>query len=161
MKKAILIFFFVLALSVTAHSSVAPDFTLKSLDGKRYTLSALKGKVVILNFWASWCGACIEEMPSLDGFYRQYRKRGVEVLGITSDRDEELVKRFLKKHPVSYPILLDKRGDVFVDKYVVSLLPMTFIIDREGNVVEKLIGTQDFQSKDFKEKIEKLLGGAK
>ena len=161
MKKTVLIVTFILLFSLTTHAAVAPDFTLTSLTGKKYRLSELRGKVVILNFWATWCGACVREMPSLDALFREYKGKGLIVLGISSDRDDELVKRFLNKHPVSYPVLIDKKGDLFVEKYVVSVLPMTYIIDKNGHIVEKLEGVQDFESKEFKNKVHILLGGAK
>ncbi len=161
MKKTVFTVFFLLILSYATHASVAPDFTLASLTGEKYRLSDFKGKVVILNFWATWCGACVKEMPSLDALYREFKGKGLIVLGVSSDRNDALLKRFLKKHPVSYPVLIDRKGDLFVEKYVVSVLPMTFIIDRNGNIVEKLVGAQDFESEEFKNKVNSLLGGAK
>ncbi len=158
MKKLIFITLFLLLLPVTSFSGdIAPDFTLKSLDGKTYRLSELRGKVVVLNFWATWCPDCIEEMPSLQKAYTRFKNDGLVVLGVSIDRKKEKVAQFVKRLKITYPILLDTSGDVFIKKYTVIGLPSTFIIDRNGVISERIIGRYDFTSKVFQEKIQRLL----
>ncbi|MBI4684927.1 MAG: TlpA family protein disulfide reductase [Nitrospirae bacterium] len=135
------------------------DFTLTDLNGTPHRLSDFQGKVVLVNFWASWCRECVIEMPSLNGFYAANKNKGIVVLGITIDRKIENVLDALRKTPVSYPVLLDSRGDVFVKKYTVLGLPTTIIIDREGNIQDRFIGRVDFSDKSLTEKIQSLLKG--
>ncbi|MHB8880990.1 MAG: TlpA disulfide reductase family protein [Thermodesulfovibrionales bacterium] len=144
-------------LTAEQRNETAPDFQLKDLGGKMHTLSEYRGKVVILNFWASWCPECITEMPSLNLLYEKQRKNGLVVLGITSDRRLDPVVEVLKKTPVSYPVLMDSKGAVFIRKYTVIGLPMTFIIDRNGLIAEKIIGGTDFSTAGFAKKIQELM----
>ncbi len=158
MKKTILISLIILLLPATVFSGkTAPDFSLKSLDGKVYRLSDLKGKVVVLNFWASWCPDCLEEMPSLQKAYNSLNKDGLVVLGISIDRKREKVSELVRKLKITYPILLDSKGEVFIKKYTVIGLPSTFIIDKNGEISERIIGRYDFNSDGFIEKIQRLL----
>ena len=137
----------------------APDFSLPSIKGSLYKLSNLQGKVVIINFWATWCVPCLEEMPALDILNKRYRDKGLVILGISIDRKKETVEEFLSKNPVSYPILLDQKGEVFVNKYTVKGLPATYLIDRDGHIVEQYIGKKDFTSREFTDLIKRLLKG--
>ncbi len=143
----------------TAANEKAPDFSLPSMEGTMYRLSDLYGKVVIINFWATWCVPCLEEMPALDILNNRYKDKGLVILGISIDRKKETVEEFLSKNPVSYPILLDQKGEVFVNKYTVTGLPATYLIDREGHIVEQYIGKKDFTSQEFTDLIERLLKG--
>ncbi|TAN41112.1 MAG: TlpA family protein disulfide reductase [Nitrospirae bacterium] len=154
---ALHLFSFQCGLSAEPHSDIAPDFQLTDLSGKVHTLSDYRGKVVILNFWASWCPECITEMPSLNALYEKQKKNSLVVLGITSDRRSEPVAEVLKKTPVSYPVLMDSKGAVFIRKYTVIGLPMTFIIDKNGLIVEKIIGGTDFSTAGFAKKIQELM----
>ena len=129
----------------------AKDFELISVDGKTYRLSELKGQVVLLNFWATWCKYCIKENPSLDRLYTKFRDDWLIVLGISVDRSGATLKDFLLDNPVSYPVLLDSRGKVFVRTYTLRGIPVTFLINREGYIVERLMGGQKFDSKKFQE----------
>lgn len=101
----------------------AKDFELISVDGKTYRLSELKGQVVLLNFWATWCKYCIKENPSLDRLYTKFRDDWLIVLGISVDRSGATLKDFLLDNPVSYPVLLDSRGKVFVRTYTLRGIP--------------------------------------
>ena len=136
----------------------APDFELAGLDGKTYHLADFRGKVVVLNFWASWCPECIEELPSLNAFYQRNRKADVIVLGITADRKKEPVLEVMKKTPVGYPVLLETGGSVFIRKYVVIGMPTTIVVDRNGIIAGRIIGRTDFGSAVFSRKIQELLG---
>ncbi len=142
-------------------NEIAPEFSLIDLNGKPHKLSDYRGKVVIINFWASWCPECILEMPSLNTFYEKNRGNDVAVLGITSDRKREPVLEVLKKTPVAYPLLLDTTGGVFIKQYTVIGLPMTYVIDRSGAIAEKIIGRTDFGSASFAGKIRDLLNSGR
>lgn len=111
---------------------LAPDFTLTSLDGQNISLSSLRGTPVLLNFWATWCPPCRQEMPHLQDFYERYKDQ-IALLGIDWGEDAETVKRFLERLGVSYPNLLDQRATVFV-LYRLTGIPTSFFIDREGYI---------------------------
>lgn len=135
----------------------APAFELSDLQGRKHTLSDYLGKVVLINFWASWCKECIMEMPSLNMLYSQFTRQGLAVLGLTVDRKSEDAGDAAKKADISFPVLLDNKGEVFIKKYAVIGLPTTIIVDRKGIVREVLIGTQDFLEKEMKDRIASLL----
>ncbi len=114
-------------------SGPAPDFTLRSNTGKNLKLSDFRGQVVLLNFWASWCGPCRQEMPLLEKLYQRYRKLGFTILGVNVEEDSRQAKRMLKEIRVSFPILFDTQSKVS-ELYHVSAMPSTVIIDRDGNM---------------------------
>ena len=111
----------------------APAFTLQSVDGHTVSLAQFKGDVVMINFWASWCGPCRQEMPLLDSIYKQYKDMGFTLLGVNVEPDAHNASAWLKKTPVSYPILLDPKSQVS-QLYQVQAMPTTVIIDRQGIV---------------------------
>jgi len=114
-------------------STPAPDFTLARRGGGSVSLSELRGQVVMINFWATWCGPCRQEMPLLDDIYRKYRKMGFTLLGVNVEPDAKAAEEWLKQTPVSFPILYDP--DSKVSKlYKVAGMPSTVFIDRKGNV---------------------------
>jgi peroxiredoxin len=113
------------------------DFTLTDLDGKSWTLRQLAGKVVLVNFWATWCPPCRKEMPDLDALYLELREKGLVILAI-SDEDRAKVAPFLAEHPVRYPVLLDPDRRVN-DLFVVRGIPKTFVYDRSGRLVAESI----------------------
>jgi len=135
----------------------APVFELFDLQGRKHVLSDYIGKVVLINFWASWCKECITEMPSLNVLYEKFRDKGLVVLGVTIDRKAEDAGAAAKKARIAFPILLDNKGEVFIKKYAVIGLPTTIIVDRKGIVREILIGTQDFLEKEMKDKMASLM----
>jgi peroxiredoxin len=108
-----------------------PDFTLKSRQGDNLRLEEFRGQVVMLNFWASWCGPCRQEMPLMDTIYQQYKDLGFTVLAVNVDENREEAHRFLDKVPVSYPILYDPESQVS-EQYNVQAMPTTVMIDRNG-----------------------------
>jgi peroxiredoxin len=117
----------------------APDFSLKTLDGRIVRLSDLRGRKVVLNFWASWCGPCRVEMLHFERLHRDYGDR-ITILGINIKEDPQTVENFLRKEmPIGYPILLDPSGSV-VQAYGVNTQPTTFWINEEGNIVERRFG---------------------
>ena len=111
----------------------APQFTLDARGGSKISLSQYKGQVVMLNFWASWCGPCRQEMPLLENIYKKYNKMGFTLIGVNVEPDSKAAEGFLKDMPVSFPVIYDK--DSTVSKaYDVSGMPSTVIIDRKGNI---------------------------
>lgn len=140
-------------------SSPAPDFTLFDMNNQSHSLSSFRGKVVLVNFWASWCIQCLDEMPSLDELYRHFAQKGLVVLGITIDRDRETVLNVLNKTSVSYPVLVDKDGNVFIEAYTVTRLPTTFVIDSNGLIIKKMVGGTDYMNKTFIRFLEETLPG--
>jgi peroxiredoxin len=139
--------------------SLAPDFTLSDLDGKNVTLSKFRGKVVLLNFWNTWCGPCRAEMPSLNNLFLELKDKGLVVLSISIDTSEEPVRAFISERKIVFPVLMDKKQKVYAKKYFLYGLPVTFLIDKKGIIVEKFIGERDWSSQEMKEKIVRLLDG--
>lgn len=137
------------------------DFTLPDINGKKVSFSEFKGMVVVLNFWATWCGPCRAEMPSLNNLYNEYKDKGFVVLAVSVDTSEKPVKSFAREHKLAFPILMDKDKAVSFDEYAVLGLPTTFLIDKNGVVIEKIMGEREWDSPQMKEKILKLLGGKK
>lgn len=118
---------------------VAPDFSLMTSGGETITLSDLRGQPVIVNFWATWCPPCLEEMPALQEVYDAHRDDGLVVLAINQDEPADRVVRFAEQHGLTFPLLLDPEFDV-TDRYQVGLLPSTFFVDRAGVVNEVIFG---------------------
>jgi peroxiredoxin len=113
------------------------DFTLADLDGRKWTRKALIGKVVVVNFWATWCPPCRKEMPDLDALYKKFKTQGLVVLAI-SDEDEAKVRAFRKTRAVSYPVMLDK-GRQVNELFRVEGIPKTYIYGRDGKLVTESI----------------------
>ena len=117
-----------------------PRFALQDLDGGTVTVpDDLRGKAVIIHFWADWCQYCVEEMPAIDGLYRQYRDKGLAVYAVNVSQTADVAKAFVKRVKVSYPILLDLDGKT-AKQYSVLGLPRTFFLDRKGRIKYKLLG---------------------
>ena len=113
------------------------DFTLSDLEGKDWTLRDLRGKVVLVNFWATWCPPCRKEMPDLDALYKKFKSQGLVILAI-DDEEVGKIKPYLAEHPVSYPILLDP-GRKANESFRVDGIPKSFVYDREGKLVAQSI----------------------
>lgn len=120
----------------------APKFTLKSLKGLDLSLESFKGKVVLLNFWATWCVPCRIEMPHLEKAYRENKKDGFVVIGINVLQDADKIRGFVQKEKITFPIALDKDGKI-MKLYNVGALPYSVLIDRMGNVKYKRVGIID------------------
>ena len=122
----------------------APNFTLKNLEGKDVSLSEFRGKFVLINFWATWCGPCKIEMPSLESLYQKFKNKNFAMLAISNDMfGETVVKPFVKTHKLNFPILLDQRLKASNQFGVVSL-PSTFMIDPKGKIIGALYGAEDW-----------------
>ena len=126
---------------------LAPDFTLLSVDGKSINLSQLRGKVVLLDFWATWCAPCRLAIPHLNDLYKAYRERGLEIIGVSLDKGSpERVKRFAVNMGIQYTIIM--ADDEVVKNYGISPIPTTYLIDRDGYISNKWVGfSQNLMSK--------------
>lgn len=140
----------------TVSGKTAADFTLPSIDGQHVSLQQYRGKVVFLNFWATWCIPCREEMPALEQLHQKYQSEGLAVLGIDHKESAEQVKTFFQKHALSFLSLLDQQGAVFRD-YLVAGMPTTYLIGRDGQLLARGIGGRDWTRAEAQELIRTLL----
>jgi cytochrome c biogenesis protein CcmG, thiol:disulfide interchange protein DsbE len=134
----------------------APDFKVVTDGGRTLTRSNFGGKLLVLHFWATWCGGCVEEIPSLEVFQREYGPQGVVVLGVSVDANEKLYRRFMDQFKVSYATSRDPSWDIAAS-YGTFQLPESYIIDSSGKVVQKVIAAQNWQNPDFVQSIKKFL----
>jgi len=120
---------------------IAPDFTLDLLGGGQVSLSELRGSVLMINLWASWCPPCRAEMPAIQNAYEDYHDRGFEVLAIntTYQDQEEAAQAFVNEFGLTFPVLLDRTGSV-ANRYLLRALPTTFFVDRDGVIQDVVIG---------------------
>jgi peroxiredoxin len=119
------------------HKREHPEFTLKDLTGKAWTFGDLRGKVVLVNFWATWCPPCRKEMPDLEALYERFQSQGLVILAI-SDEEAAKVEPFIRERKVTFPVLLDPDRKVN-DRFVVNGIPKSFVYDREGKFVAQSI----------------------
>ena len=133
----------------------APDFELKTLDGRTVKLSDFRGKAMVVNFWATYCGPCRVEMPWLIDFYERYKTQGLEIVGVSmDDGDQEQVAAFVKELNVNYTIVMGNHA--VRDSYGgARFLPQTFLVDREGRIIKSIVGIKS--RNDFEESIKLLL----
>lgn len=156
MKKAVAIVALAVFLAALGGAQgKAPNFSLKTGEGQVVELAKLKGKVVVVNFWATWCGPCRSEIPGMLEVYGKYKEKGVEIVGVSLDRGGwKDVTPFVKKFSITYPVVV---GDgPLVEAYGgVEAIPTTFFVDRKGNIVKKHVG---YMSKeDFEKNIRAAL----
>jgi peroxiredoxin len=134
----------------------ASDFSLPLLAGGTQSLNALKGRVVLLNFWATWCPPCREEMPSMEALYRRLNRRGLELLAVDIQEQRGQVSAFTENYGLSFPMALDTAGRIS-GTYGVRGIPTTFIIDREGMIVAASVGGRDWNTPEVIAALEALL----
>ena len=144
------------SLSAAEQQGMAPDFTLKSRSGQNLKLSELKGEVVMVNFWASWCGPCRQEMPLLDQLYKRYQSMGFTILGVNVEEDSSAAEKVLKELPVSFPILFDKQNEVS-KLYGIAAMPSTFLVDRDGKLRYLHKGYLPGYEDDYQQQIRELI----
>ena len=137
--------------------TVSPrDFTLSTTEGESFTLSTLQGKVVFLNFWATWCSPCREEMPSMEALYQRFKDQGLEILAVNVMENPDEVLDFMQLFGLSFPAPLDADGSV-ASAYGVQGIPTSFLINRDGRIVLRLIGTIDWYTPEIHAAFEGLL----
>jgi peroxiredoxin len=157
MAVALFLAFSLLATNAVAWGAgkPAPDFTLKDvLQGQDYSLSQFKGKVVMINFFTFFCGPCRDEMPDLSKIYQEYKGKGLQTIGIALSSDPTQIRFLVKQLGLTYPVLsgTDKVSEAYGN---VVIVPTTILIDRQGNIVEKIEGTR--KKADFESKVKALL----
>ena len=133
----------------TKVGEVAPDFTRKDFASRQLTLSDHRGKLVLLNFWATWCPPCREEMPLFSRWQREFKGKGLQVIGVSMDDDATSVTDFIAKYPVTYPIVM---GDVKLAETFGGVLglPLSYLIDAQGRVVARYQGEADLAKMEAK-----------
>ena len=130
-----------LLISCSEFPRPAVDFFVKSTDGRRVLLSKLKGKVVVLNFWATWCPPCREEIPGFIEVYEKYRNQGLEIVGLSTEQGKESeVSSFALAYKMSYPVTVAS-PELISDYGPIDLIPTTFIINKDGDIVNKVVGS--------------------
>jgi peroxiredoxin len=144
------------AAQTAGDAPAAPDFTLKSASGENLRLSEYRGQVVLLNFWATWCGPCRQEMPPLNALHERYQRLGFVVLGVSIDDDPRVATRMAQQLGVSYPILFDTDKDIS-RLYEVRAMPSTYLIDRDGRVRHVHLGYRDGYIDTYQQQVRQLL----
>jgi len=134
----------------------AIDFTLQDLTGRETSLSAFQGKVVFLNFWATWCGPCRAEIPSMEQLYRELKDRGFTIVAVNSQEPAEQVSAFVQEAGMSFPVLLDSAGKAGAS-YTVRAIPTTYIIDPQGSIRGRMVGTREWYTPQIISLVEDLL----
>ena len=135
----------------------APGFSTEDAAGNPVDFASFRGKLVLLNFWATWCPPCRLEMPSMERLYREFRDRGLEVVTVNFMESGEQVRAFAEEQKLTYPMLLDKEAEI-AGRYGVMRLPVTVLVGREGEVIAKAIGFKDWYKDDIRELVAALLG---
>ena len=158
LTKSLLASFFFIATSASALElgQVAPDFTLKSMAGTNLNLTEQRGKIIVINFWASWCGPCRKEMPVLQKFYEKYQDLGVSVWGVNVEQENQAGRDFLADLNLTFPILFDETNTISAS-YQVEAMPTTIIIDRDGVVRYAFQGYKPGYEKKYAKAIKKLI----
>jgi len=156
--RKILSLFIIILFIFSARQAVCLD-TATGIDtpAPAFALADYRGKVVLLNFWATYCGPCKKEMPSHHNLFLAFKKDGFIVLAVSRDEDNADVQSFVKEQTITFPVPLDKDEEVSFDQYEVINLPTSFLIDRGGIIREKIIGEREWDAPDMKKKIEALL----
>jgi peroxiredoxin len=142
--------------SLAETPATAPDFSLTDSDGNVVSLSDMRGKVVLINFWATWCGPCRQEMPILEALYQRYESLGFTLLGVNVEENSSDAVSFLKETPVTFPILYDPDNDVS-RLFDVAAMPSTVIVDREGKMRFLHHGYQPGYENAYQDQIRELI----
>lgn len=157
MKLSTIAMVLALLFSFSANAKTAPDFNLENRAGEPVKLSDYRGKVVLLDFWASWCIPCRASFPWMNAMQRKYQARGLQVVTVNLDKETEEKERFLNKYHAGFVVLSDKQG-LTPSTYNVLGMPTSLVIDREGNIVFRHIGYQASKAEEYEAIIKKALG---
>lgn len=142
--------------------SPAPDFTLPDLNGKKVTLSQFRGNIVFLNFWATWCPPCIEEIPSINALKKRIQRNDFVILTVNIDQTgRENIKKFVESQGLEFIVLHDPKSDVSAGEYGITGVPETFLIDRNGVVLERYIGPKNWTEESFIAYLNRILDSGK
>ncbi len=136
----------------------APDFTLELLGGKSFHLAEAKGKVVLLDFWATWCGPCLQAMPQVEAVAEEFKDRGVQLVAVNLQEDPKQITAMLERHKMHPTVALDRDGAV-AQKYEANAIPQTVIIDREGKVARLFVGGGPQLGDQLREALKAVLEG--
>jgi peroxiredoxin len=136
---------------------IAPSFVLPDLEGREVGLGELRGKVVLVNFWATWCKPCEDEMPAMQRLHDALAPAGFELLAVSVDDTEEPVREFQSRLGLRFPILMDPAKEV-ADSYQSFRFPESFLVDRDGTLVARYIGPRDWDAPAYVERIRRLIG---
>lgn len=131
---------------------VAPDFTLAGENGKTYHLADYRGQVVVINFWATWCPPCRQEMPSMERMWHKIKGKGVTVLAINVGENADIIFEFLGQYPLTFPIPMDLDGTV-IQQYPVTGLPTTYIVNPQGMVTHRAVGSREWDDPKLYEQL--------
>ena len=135
----------------------APDFVSENLRGGNTSLADYDGKIVLLNFWATWCMPCRAEMPGMETLWKKYKEQGLVIAAVSVDEGSRgRIETFTKLFDLSFPVLLDPESKVS-DLYKVSNMPTSFLIDRNGKIVSRIVGTEEWTSPEAIQLVEELL----
>ncbi len=145
-----------LRLAPVDHPGPAPRFSSVTPGGKKMGIDDLKGKLVVLNFWATWCPPCRLEMPSMERLYQEFKGQGLEVVAINFMEREKPITSFLTENEFTFPVLMDKKGEI-AREYGVHGLPVTYLIGRNGNLLARSMGYKDWYKPETRELISSLL----
>lgn len=137
---------------------IAPSFELPTLGGGKIKLTDYRGKVVFLNFWATWCSTCKVEMPSMQRLYDKFKAQGFEMITISVDKDQELIQPFMDEYNLTFPVLLDPDSEIAKKLYKTTGVPETFIIRQDGIIAHKAIGPRDWASDEVIQAFQQLVG---
>ena len=136
-----------------------PDLTFHTLDGKSVKISELKSKVLVINFWATWCGPCVKEMPSLQKLSSEYASRGLTVVGVNLDEDPaDVLAPFLAKHEIKFQSFIDPAGDL-ANRFSVSGLPLTLVLDGNRKLLLEQMGDEEWFAPAYRKQFELWLSG--
>ncbi|WP_101758240.1 TlpA disulfide reductase family protein [Oceanicoccus sp. KOV_DT_Chl] len=143
-------------LTLPTLADLAPNFTLKSNQGNNVRLSELRGQVVLINFWASWCGPCRQEMPELEALHQKYQRLGFTVLGVNVEENSTEADKIVADRGITFPVLYDTKNEVS-KLYKVSAMPSTIIVDRSGNQRTVHLGYKPGYEDKYEADIKKLI----
>ncbi len=143
-------------LPAVAEPFPAPEFELKDIDGRTHRLSDYRGKVVILNFWATWCPPCIKEMPSMERARQMIEDEDIAILAINVGEDEDSIFMFTGNYPVEFPLLMDLEAET-IKQYPVTGLPTTYIIDPTGRATHRVVGSREWDDPQLLDSLRAIL----